>query len=410
MGLVIDKLLQKAATRYATMPTTHPLYDAVKNATRYKHVKKHPSPLHFLMTAYRDVRQTTVETIPAARRKAMWKAPLEVRVAADKEEAKEWAAAETSRVTLFSDGSLIDGMVGAAGLLCVDGVVKRTKGVQLGTAERYGVYEAEGVGMVLALECLRLERDEEIEGTIPLGLDNTSAIRTATSGRPGVGRYIWDRFHRRLEVVRDLHPRMRLRIDWTPGHVDIPGNEAADEAAKRAAREGSFGGTPKVLKELLFSKSALALTHNRLLQACAKKQLKKSTRYARIKDVDDSLPSNKFRKLTAALPRKHASLLFQLRSHHAPLAKHLHRLNKLPSSNCPCCGQHDETVEHFLHFCPAHDAARRQLRAANRLAAFTKHLLSDPDLLPLLFRYIQRTGRFHSVFGDFKQLEKPDAK
>jgi hypothetical protein len=77
-------------------------------------------------------------------------------------------------------------------------------------------------------------------------------------------------------------------------------------------REGSFGGTPKVLKELLFSKSTLALTHNRLLQACVKKQSKKSTRYAWIKEVDDSLPSNKFRKLRAVLPRKHASLLFQL--------------------------------------------------------------------------------------------------
>jgi hypothetical protein len=97
-------------------------------------------------------------------------------------------------------------------------------------------------------------------------------------------------------------------------------------------------------------------------------------------------------------------------SHHAPLAKHLHRLNKHPSPNCPCYGQHNETVEHFLNFCPAHDAARRQLRAASRLAAFTKHLLSDPDLLPPLFRYIQQAGRFHAVFGDFKKLERPGAK
>ncbi|KAJ6477304.1 hypothetical protein C8R47DRAFT_947923, partial [Mycena vitilis] len=92
--------------------------------------------------------------------------------------------------------------------------------------------------------------------------------------------------------------------------------------------------------------------------------------------------------------------LFQLRSHHAPLAKHLHRLKKSPTPECPCCGYHKETVDHYLHFCPAHDAARRQLRATNRLASHSKALLTDADLLPDLFIFIQRTGRFHSVFGD----------
>ncbi|KAJ6568287.1 hypothetical protein DFH09DRAFT_809313, partial [Mycena vulgaris] len=151
--LAIDRHLQKAALRYATLPITHPLHAAVKNAGK-RHVKRHPHPLHFLMKAYKDVKQGLVETIPAVWRLASWKAPVEVRVASSKEEAKEWAMTETARVTLFSDGSLIDGMVGAAGLLCVDGVVTWTKGVQLGTVKRYGVYEAEGVGEVLALECL----------------------------------------------------------------------------------------------------------------------------------------------------------------------------------------------------------------------------------------------------------------
>jgi hypothetical protein len=91
------------------------------------------------MNAYTDVRQGLVEVIPAVRRRAGWKVPVDVRVAETKEEVKKWAEEETLRVTLFSDGSLIDNMVGAAGLLCVDGVVKRAKGVQLGTAERYGV-------------------------------------------------------------------------------------------------------------------------------------------------------------------------------------------------------------------------------------------------------------------------------
>jgi hypothetical protein len=81
-----------------------------------------------------------------------------------------------------------------------------------------------------------------------------------------------------------------------------------------------------------------------------------------------------------------------------------------PSPDCPCCSSHEETVEHYLHFCPAHDAARRQLRATNRLAAHSKSLLTDPDLLPDLFLFIQRSRRFHSVFGDFQPLERPKDK
>jgi hypothetical protein len=58
----------------------------------------------------------------------------------------------------------------------------------------------------------------------------------------------------------------------------------------------------------------------------------------------------------------------------------------------------------------AHDAARRQLQATNRSAAHSKSLLTDLDLLPDLFLFIQRSGRFHSVFDDFQPLERPKDK
>ncbi|KAF8156730.1 hypothetical protein B0H34DRAFT_658337, partial [Crassisporium funariophilum] len=33
-----------------------------------------------------------------------------------------------------------------------------------------------------------------------------------------------------------------------------------------------------------------------------------------------------------------SDILFQLRTGHAPLAKHLHRIGKVDTPRCPCCG------------------------------------------------------------------------
>ncbi|KAJ7158010.1 hypothetical protein C8R43DRAFT_821736, partial [Mycena crocata] len=73
------------------------------------------------------------------------------------------------------------------------------------------------------------------------------------------------------------------------------------------------------------------------------------------------------------------------------LARHLHRLDKSPTPVCPCCGFIDETVAHYLLFCPTRDEARRQLQSVNRKASYLKHLLTNPELLPDLFIFIQRT-------------------
>ena len=64
--ILVDKMLQQAALRFATLPTTHPLYEAIKNASK-RHVKRHPTPLHYLMNNYKGIKPHLVETIEAIR-------------------------------------------------------------------------------------------------------------------------------------------------------------------------------------------------------------------------------------------------------------------------------------------------------------------------------------------------------
>ena len=64
------------------------------------------------------------------------------------------------------------------------------------------------------------------------------------------------------------------------------------------------------------------------------------------------------------LHRAHQTAIFRLRTQHAPLNAHLHRIKKDHPANCVYCPDSDETVEHFLLHCPLYDSIRRRLLAA----------------------------------------------
>lgn len=58
-----------------------------------------------------------------------------------------------------------------------------------------------------------------------------------------------------------------------------------------------------------------------------------------------------------------AGLLFQLRSGHIALSKHLHRLKKSDTLNCLQCDRSaPETVHHFPFDCPRYARQRHKLR------------------------------------------------
>jgi hypothetical protein len=118
--------------------------------------------------------------------------------------------------------------------------------------------------------------------------------------------------------------------------------------------------------------------------------------------LGSSAPSDKFLKLTAHLPRKLTSILAQLKTGHAPLAKHLHRIKKADSPLCPACLQEVEKVQHLMLHCPAHAVARQNLHNnTGRCDINIAKLLTTAKSLHALFRFIAETGRF---YNDLDQL------
>jgi hypothetical protein len=82
------------------------------------------------------------------------------------------------------------------------------------------------------------------------------------------------------------------------------------------------------------------------------KEWQSSIRYKRFPVKDISVPSSKkYIELTNEhrLMRQMTSLIFQLRTGHAPLND---RFGKVDSSRCPACGEASQTVEHYMLAAP----------------------------------------------------------
>lgn len=403
---LVEKLRYRAALRLTTLPETHPLNDVVHNAVRYTQCDApHPTPVHDLMADF-DMHPWTMEKITAVRVGANWKSSMALRIGSSKAEAKKEESEDGAEWKLYTDGSGIGGKIGAAAILFHKEREVSTLRYRLGDESDHTVYEGEGIaagslGMKLLID------QRKIEGAVSVFVDSQPALRATVSHKSTPSHYIWDWWHEQARLMAEKHANALITLRWTPGHEGIRGNEHADEEAKRAAEEGSSPrlALPEFLRERLpRSKSATWQAFMASQKSRVKEQLTNSPRYARLRRYDPKLPSGEFLKFAARAPRRLAALLAQLRTGHCSLNKHLHRIAKSPTPTCPCCRQDDETVHHFLIACPAHQNARRELQRVGGLEARSvAQLMSKPKLLPLLFRFIARTGRFHSVFGDLPE-------
>lgn len=252
-------------------------------------------------------------------------------------------------IRVYSDGSAVDRGVGGAAVAMEGERILRERRFHLGNDKTHTVYEGEVVGMILAVQLIKeeLEARGERELTMALGVDNQAAIRTTTAFQSKPGHYLVDKFHDDLrKTLSQTDSNSKLTIRWSAGHIGIAGNEAADEQAKRAARgdTSSAGTLPQSLlirnckpTVLPISKSTIKQEFNRTLKDEAVEVLRQSPQYPYLRTIDSSAPSKHFADLVSELPRRHSSLLFQLRTGHVPLNKHLHRISKSTTFTCPAC-------------------------------------------------------------------------
>jgi len=153
-----------------------------------------------------------------------------------------------------------------------------------------------------------------------------------------------------------------------------------------------------VRNKIKHSVSALRQANNKERNKTWINKWQASSRYRCFKAKDTAAPSSqKFLSLISncRIPRKMASLIFQLWTGHAPLNSYLHRFQKVDSARCLACSDQHETVEHFLPHCPkyAHECWPLLARH-NRTMPSAIDLLSNQKSLPSLINFIEATERF----------------
>ena len=379
----------------ASLLVSHPLYKPVCICMQWQ-AKQHLSHIHLLLHTY-DIDPSKCETCAPASRLPNSMHSILTDIASSREESKEADTEDSTTLKVYTDGLGQDGMVGAATVLYKGNVITGMLQYYLGSLEQHTTFEAELIGILLGLWLLHREPDAD---SVSPKANSQVAIQALNMHRLGPGSHILDEIHELSEsLCINSISDLQLRVSWISGHDGVAGNESIDKEAKAAAK-GDLSPChklPSLLQSnpLPFSTKAIK-QHFRVKLAKEWHMLwEKSPHYQHASKIDPKLPARSFLKLTREVSKSQASTVFQLRSKHVLLCKHLHRIGKVDSPLCTSCGHGEETMHYFLFECPTHEHARFKLgHKFGQLSQSLRHILGSQKALKPLLLYVRETERF----------------
>jgi ribonuclease HI len=404
LDLRIQNLCHQAAVRLASHPTSHPISPLLRRASK-GYVKRHKSSLHHLTHAY-NLKPDTIEKIYLAQRQPNDKSPHNSRIAKSREASICLHDKQLHGTWVYTDGSGLNGNIGAAAVLYRPNSSTAMLRYHLGTIQQHTVYESEAVGLLLAAQLLLEEQD--IVKPVSIFVDNQATIKSSDVFQTKPGHYLIDLFHtnaRRMLKTHHLN-KCDLTLCWISGHSGIEGNEKADEEARLASTRPEHNSADHLLPDPL-NKGPLPLSVPASLQSQRETtkvrwttKLSESPCLLHMNRIDPKLPSSSYLKLTALMNKRQTAILMWLHTGHCPLNQYLKCITKSPSDKCIHCPETPEMVIHYLLRCPLYTRQRHALKNKVGNCTFNiPHLLSSKHATPHLLTYIEQMGHLKASLG-----------
>src|SRR5882724_2815447 len=151
-NLLVERTLFQAASRLATLPSSHPLEIHVRKASK-RYVKNHRSPTHEVF----GICPAKFESITPPKRSTKWAPYFPISIPESKEAAIAALTAAQSELVVFSDGSGQNRQIGSAAVLYKSGVEKCSLRKHIGSKKLHTVFKAEVLGPLLVTKLILKE-------------------------------------------------------------------------------------------------------------------------------------------------------------------------------------------------------------------------------------------------------------
>ena len=204
LHLLFLKALTRSATQLVSLPSFHPLFKPTQQTLK-RAAKQHSSPLHILFRTT-GIKSKVYEMILPARRRRDYELMADVRIDDDRQVAITNTKA-IKGLAAYADGSGLDGTIGAATILTLNGTELATLRYKLGNETEHTVYEAEVTAVILALHILT--QIERILHRVTFGVDSQAVLLGLKNQRSKPGHYLLDKLHDTLEDFQVKQARNR---------------------------------------------------------------------------------------------------------------------------------------------------------------------------------------------------------